>query len=768
MKFGIGQSVVRKEDKRLVSGQGVFVEDAAPPGALQAAILRSPMAHARIAGIDIDDALAAPGVHAVLTGRDYAGDGIGGLGCHTILPGIHTNAAAPQAPAIGVDRVRYVGAPVAIVLADSRRAARDAAERIFVDYAELPAVITPADALADGAPALWEEAPGNVAFDVRLGDEAAVEAAFAQAAHITRLSVHNNRVSANAMETRGAIASYEASQDKLTLRTSTQSPHAVRGEVARMLGMPQAAIRVVAGDVGGGFGMKGCVYAEEVLVAWAARRLRATVCWQADRSESLLSDYHGRDQWAEGVLALDADGRILALKVTSDYNTGAHLASSGGVPPMFASALATGCYRVPVAYAYSRAVYTNTSPTQPYRGAGRPEASYLIERLIDKAARETDRDPVALRRRNILTPDEMPHETPLLYTIDSGDYPAILDRALEAADWSSFKARRRDARKRGRLRGIGLALHMENAGLANETAEIRFDAGGSVTVIAGTFSHGQGHETVYAQMVSDFLGVPFDSIRFLQGDTDAVSFGRGTVASRSMINGGGALRVAADRVIERGRAIAAHMLETDADDIDFSAGRFVVAGTDKAVSIQQVAATSYMPMLPGDLGLGLFAEGSFQLGGFCFPNGCQIAEVEIDPETGETEVLGITSVDDVGTVVNPMLLEGQMVGGIAQGVGQALLETVVYEPGSGQLVTGSFTDYAMPRAADMPPVDFITHSTPTPTNPLGVKGAGEAGTVGATPAVILAVLDALGPLGVSDIALPATPSRVWEAIRDAG
>ncbi|MDJ0827992.1 MAG: xanthine dehydrogenase family protein molybdopterin-binding subunit [Rhodobacter sp.] len=766
MKFGIGQAVRRSEDPRFLTGRGRFVEDAARHGTLHAAVVRSERAHARIRGLDTDAAKRMPGVHAVLTAADYAADGLGGIACRTLFPWLHKSVATRPVPALAGDTVRYAGAPVALVVAESRALARDAAEMVEIDFEDLPAVTDTAAALAEGAHQLWPHAPGNRAFEIALGDAAGTEAALAAAAHVTNLTLHNNRVSANALEMRAALADIDPRDGRLTLVASTQSPHTLRAEVAEALGLPHGALRVVARDVGGGFGMKGAVYAEDILVAWAAKRLGRPVLWQASRSDSLISDYHGRDQQVTAELALDTEGRITALRVRGDFNTGAFLTPGAGVPPMFATTLATGCYRVPVADVRMRAVYTNTSPVQPYRGAGRPEASYLIERLIDAAARETGRDRVALRQLNMLSAGEMPYKTPLAYTIDSGDYAAVLDRALELSDHAAADTRKAEARARGRLHGVGIALHMENAGLANEAAEIRFDPDGRAAVLAGTFSHGQGHETAYAQMVSDWLGVPFDHVRVIQGDTDAVAFGRGTVASRSMLNGGASLRLAADIVIDKARTIAAHLMEVSPDDVVFDAGQLTVAGTDKHMPIQEVAAMAFKPVLPPDMGLGLAGEGQFKLEGFSFPNGCQIAEVEIDPETGQTFPIRIVSVDDVGTVINPLLLDGQLMGGIAQGLGQALMEDVVYDA-DGQLMTGSFMDYAMPRAADIPPIEIDTLPTPTASNPLGVKGAGEAGTVGATPALVLAVLDALAPLGVTDIAMPATPLRVWQAIQAA-
>ncbi|MBW8636052.1 xanthine dehydrogenase family protein molybdopterin-binding subunit [Hoeflea sp. WL0058] len=766
MKFGIGQSVTRKEDARFLTGSGAYVEDIIDQRALHAFVVRSPVAHGVLNAVETDAASGADGVVAVLTGADCQSDNVGGISCHTLIPGLHKEVATREFPVLSTGKLLYVGMPVAVVIADSKMAARDAAELVELDYEELPAVVSTKNATAGDAPELWPDAPGNVAFEISLGDADATGRAVSAASHVTTLELHNNRLSANSLEMRGTMASYDQRDGRVTVYTSTQAPHSIRNDIASAIGLTQNDVHVVARDVGGGFGMKGGVYPEDIAVAWAAKKLKATVKWHPDRSEALVSDFHGRDQSVEASLALDASGRIKALKVSCDYNAGAFLSPGGGVSPLFAATLATGCYRVPVAHAFSRAVYTNTSPTQPYRGAGRPEASFLIERLLDKAARETGRDRIELRRLNMLTSEDMPYQTPLVYTIDSGDYPAVLDRAMEAADWSGFEARKAQSADNGKFRGIGIALHMENAGLMNESMEIRFDSGGGVTVLAGTFSHGQGHETVYSQMVSQWLGVPFESIRIVQGDTDAVSFGRGTVASRSMINGGGSLKMAADQVIEKARAIAGHLMEASAADIVFEDGALTVAGTDRTMTIQKVAAMSFAPILPPELGLGLSGSGDFKLEGFTFPNGCQVAEVEIDPETGVTTIAGIVTVDDVGTVINPMLLEGQLVGGIAQGLGQALMENFVYDE-SGQVVTGSFMDYAMPRASDMPPIHFEALNTATETNPLGAKGAGESGTVGATPVLISAILDALHHLGVDDIALPATPAQVWSAINTA-
>ena len=767
MKFGIGQSVLRTEDFRFITGNGRYVQDHLPPDCLSVCVVRSPVAHALINHIDVEAALAAPGVVAVLTGAEYQEDGVGGIACSTLFPNMHANVNSSAAPALAVDRVVFAGMAVALVVAESEPLARDAAELVEVEYEELAKMLTPAQATAEGAPTLWAELDSNVAFDVMMGDQDETEAALVRASHVTHLALYNNRLSANSLEMRGVLAEWSARDERLILTTSTQAPHTIRAAVATALGMPHGQLRVIAKDVGGGFGMKGGYYPEDILLCWIARRLRRTVAWHPDRSESLLSDYHGRDQWVEADLGFDADGVITALKIKCDYNAGAFLSPGGGVSPMFASALATGCYRVPLAHVHSRAVYTNTSPTQPYRGAGRPEAAYLIERLMDKAALELGLDRIEIRRRNLVAAEAMPYKTPLVYTIDGGDYAHILQRVLEVSDWEGADHRKKASRSKGKLRGIGIALHMENAGLANDRVEVRFEMDGTVSVLAGTFNHGQGHETVYAQMVSEWLGVPFDTVRLVQGDTDAVAFGRGTVASRSMINGGASLKIAADQIIDKAKAIAGHLMETATQDIEFVAGELVVTGTDKKLTLQEVAAISYRPVLPAALGIGLSGTGEFLLQGYTFPNGCQVCEVEIDPDTGETELLSIVSVDDVGTVINPMLLDGQLVGGIVQGLGQAVMEDVIYDQ-NGQLLSGSFMDYAMPRADDVPAIHIEMQSTPTATNPLGVKGAGEAGTVGATPAIISAILDALAPVGVTDLVLPATPSRIWQAIQSAG
>ena len=760
MKHGVGQPVRRSEDRRFLTGRGRYVDDLTLPRMAHAVVLRSPHAHARIAAIDAAAARAAPGVLAVLTGEDYRADGLGSIPCMSISDAIATGPARlTPTPALALDTARHVGAPVAFVVAETRDRALDAAETVSVDYEYLTAAVD--------AAAVWPEAPDNRCFAVEMGDREATEAAFASAHRVIALDLYNNRIAATPMEPRGAVGEYNAADDRYRLHLSCQNPHRVRQLLAQgVFGIPESRLSVVARDVGGGFGMKGGVFPEDALVLWAARRLDRPVKWIAERSESMASDAHARDQRASAEMALDSDGRILGLRVEADYNLGAHLAAGAGISPVHSTTLYSGVYAIPAIRATTRAAYTNTAWTSPYRGAGRPEATYLLERLIEKAARETGIDAIELRRRNFVAPGAMPYRTALDFEYDSGEFEAVMDDALDLADWDGFAARRAETEARGKLRGRGMACFLESAAMSNERMEIRFDASGSVTVVAGTFSHGQGHETVYAQMVSDWLGVDFASVRLIQGDTEAVSIGRGTFGSRSMSVGGSALRIAADRVIERGKEIAAQLMEAAPDDIAFEAGAFTVAGTDRSIGIADVASAAYAPFgFPAELGLGLEGVGDYAAGQGNFPNGCQIAEVEIDPETGEVALARLCAVDDSGRALNPLLLAGQIHGGIAQGVGQALMEDVVYDRDTGQLLTGSLMDYALPRADDLPSFALGAHDVPTPTNPLGVKGAGESGTVGAAPAAIHAILDALAPLGVTDIGMPATPERVWRAIQ---
>lgn len=760
--IGIGQSARRSEDLRLLRGEGRFVDDLVLPHQAHGAVLYSPHAHARIIRIDTARAARMAGVLLVLTGRDAKADGLGGI--RTAVP----VAFRTEQLVLAADRVRHVGDRVAFVIAETAALARDAVERIEVEYEQLPVVATIEAAVANGAPAIWPEAPGNIAFTMMAGDPVAADKAFARAARLVRLRLVNNRVSANPLEPRVTLGAWNAADRAYTLYTSTQHPHHTRGTLANdVLHCPETSLRVVAWEVGGGFGMKAEVYAEEGLVLWAARRVGRPVKWVGTRSEGLANDNHGRDQVCNAEMALDAEGQILGVKTLAFHNIGAYVAPTGPVPLISMGLMVPSVYRVPVGHFVSKAVVTNRAPTGVYRGAGQPEAMYVMERLIERAAREMNLDAVELRRRNFVITSAMPFTTATGRIYDSGDFPAATERCLELADQQGFDVRREASRAAGQLRGFGIGFYVEMNGPLNDRMEIRFDPSGGVTILAGTFSHGQGHETTYAQMVSDWLGVPFDSVLFVQGDTARVAFGRGTYGARSGMVGGSALRRAAEAIIAKARLMASHMLEAAPDDLEFTAGRFTVAGTDRSVALQDVARASFAPLgLPQGYALGLEAVATYAPL-YNFPNGCHACELEIDPETGATRILRFTAVDDVGRIINPMIVDGQIQGGIAQGIGQALMENVTYDPQSGQLLAGSFMDYAMPRAADLPFFATEHREIPCQTNPIGIKGAGEGGTVGAPPAVVNAILDALRPLGVSHIDMPATPMRVWQAIEAA-
>jgi carbon-monoxide dehydrogenase large subunit len=768
--YGIGAPLRRVEDGRFLRGAGRFVDDLAPADAAWLHVLRSPHAAASIRGIDAAAARGMPGVLAVLTAADL--DVPGMLRC--VTPRQRRDGRPliqPPWRVLPADAVRHVGDALAAVIAETPAQAQDAAERIVVDYAPLPALTDVAE--AESGPAVWpEHAPDNECFHFRLGDAAAVAAGFARAAHVTRLQTRITRLSANPMEPRNCFAIYDPAAERYTLTVGTQLPHVMRNELAEFaLGIPSNRLRLISPDVGGGFGMKESPFPEHVLCLIAARRLGRTVRWSATRSESFLSDSHARDVVSAAELALTADGEFLAMRVTTAANLGAYLAWQGPVSSTNNVGGLAGVYRTPAICTEVTGYFTHTQPTAPYRGAGRPEAIYLLERLIDLAAGEMGIDRVALRRRNLIAPEEMPFRTGLDYTYDCGAFGQNMDLALAAADWAGFEARRAASRARGRLRGIGLANAIEIAGGPHrrpleEGAEIRFDSGGSATLLVGSHNHGQGHETVFRQIAASQLGLPPERVQIRFGDTDVVAHGRGTIGSRSMMAAGGALVGAAQKVIARGREIAAHLLEAAVDDIEFAEGVFRVAGTDRAIGIEALARASYVPgALPDGAELGLGAALVTRPQDGTFPNGCHVAEVEIDPETGATELLRYVVVDDVGTVINPLLLKGQIHGGVVQGFGQVFGESILYR--DGQPLTASFMDYAMPRADEL--CDFTVKSNPVPTasNPLGVKGAGEAGTVGALVVLINAVVDALRPLGVTHIEMPATPARVWQAIRTA-
>ncbi|HEY7382331.1 MAG TPA: xanthine dehydrogenase family protein molybdopterin-binding subunit [Beijerinckiaceae bacterium] len=774
--FRIGASTPRVEDLRFVRGLGRYTDDIEAPDAAHMAVVRSPHAAARITGIDTSQALAVPGVLAVLTGADLESAGLGGL--RTSVERTRRDGrpmAKPPYRILARDEVRFAGDAVAVVVADTRAIAHDAADLVQVDYEDLPSVTDAAEAVRPGAPAVWpDEVPDNVSFLFQQGDRAATDAAFARAEHVTSLDFRITRVSANPIEPRNAVAWYDPREDRYTLYAATQGPHKLRSELAEVtLKISPHQLRVVSPDVGGAFGMKNSPFPEYALCLWAARRVGRPVRWTATRGESFLSDYHARDNHTKVELALDRNGTFLGLRVRTVANLGAYLGFNTPHPSTNNLGGLAGTYRTPHIHAEVLGVFTHTQPMAPYRGAGRPEATYAIERVIDVAADELGIDRVELRRRNLIPPEAMPFKTGLIFTYDSGEFEKNMDRALATADWAGFPQRRAEAAARGLLRGIAVVNAIEIAGGPfrnpnEEAAEIRFDASGAMTVLLGTHNHGQGHETAFRQLAFSVLGVAPDGVRVVAGDTDLVVHGRGTFGSRTIMTGGTAFVRAADKIIARGKAIAAHMLEAGEGDIVFADGKFTIAGTDRGVRLEDVARASYTPgKLPPGMEYGLAALAVVAPPEATFPNGCHVCEVEIEEETGVTGIVNYVVVDDVGTVINPMLVKGQIHGGVAQGLGQALLENLVYEPGTGQMVSGSFMDYAMPRADDVPPMTVISSPVPTPNNPLGAKGAGEAGAVGSLPAVINAVVDALKPFGITHLDMPATPYRIWSAIRDA-
>ena len=768
-KFGIGQPVPRLEDPRFITGRGRYVDDIDMPLQCHGVLVMSPHAHARIKSIDTAAAKAAPGVLAVLTGADVEADKIGSL-----VPVMPEDMGGPKGyrtlrPILSSGKVRAVGDRVAFVVAETLQQARDAAELIAIDYEPLPAVVSLEDAVKPGAPVIWDGAPNNVAVGLMMGDKAATDAAFAGAKHVVSVKLVNNRVSANSIEPRAAIGQYHPDSESYTLYSTSQNPHGHRQHVSGdVLKVPQIKVRVISPDVGGGFGMKGAVYPEDALVVWASRRCGGRpVKWVSTRSEAFLSDAHGRDQVVTGELALDERGKILGLRVDALHDMGSHVFDASIVVPLFALKLAPGVYQVPAVHAAGRAVLTNTPPLQPYRGAGRPEATYLIEQLLDRAAHVIGVDPIEIRRRNFVPPTAMPHKLHSGIAYDSGEFMRVMDECLKLADWSGFAKRAAQSKKNGKLRGRGIGYFIEEAAIFNDRMVIRFDPSGTLMILAGTHSHGQGHQTVYTQMVHEWLGVPMESISFIQGDTNEVAVGRGTYGSRSMHVGGNALKKAADAIIEKAKPMAAMMLEAAAGDIEFKNGSFHIVGTDRALPLTAVAQSLHRPMfLPPQFEVGLEASGTFAAEPSNFPNGCHVCEVEIDPETGVVTLARYAAVDDVGKIMNALLCEGQIHGGVAQGVGQALMESIVFDT-DGQLVTGSFQDYAMPRATDFPDLVSELTEVPATTNPLGIKGAGEAGATGAPPAVIGAILDALRPLGIDHIDMPATPNKIWQAIHAA-
>ena len=775
-RFEIGQAQPRIEDFRFIRGAGRFVDDIEMFGTAHMVLVRSPYAAARIRSIDKGGALQIAGVLAVLTGEDLIADGIGRL--HTSVKRKRRDGSPmpePPFPLLAHGAVRFVGDAVAAVVAETLATAQDGAERVSIDYEELPSVTDAVAAIREAAPAVWpDHAPDNICFVFEQGDRAAVDAAFAQAHHVTTLDFRVSRVSANSLEPRNALGTYDQAEGRYTLFTGTQMPHKLRSELAeKTLFVPSTAIRVVSPDVGGAFGMKGSPYPEQALVLWAAKKLGRPVRWSATRNESFLSDYHARDTVSTIELALDKDGIFLALRIKTFANLGAYLAFN--TPHSSTNNLGglAGTYRTPHIHAEVMGVFTNTQPNAPYRGAGRPEATYALERVIDVAARELQIDRVDLRKRNLIAADAMPFKTGLVFTYDSGDFPRNMELALETADWDGFEHRRSASAERGLLRGRGIVNAIEIAGGPfknpnEEAADIRFDANGDVSVLLGTHNHGQGHETAFRQIVVSLLGLQPERIRVASGDTDLIAHGRGTFGSRSLMVGGAAVVRASEKIVARARQIAAQLLEAGETDVEFDAGTFRVVGTDRTIRIEEVARRSHLPAsLPDQPEYGLAASAIVKPDEASFPNGCHICEVEIDPDTGEVSVVAYVVVDDVGNVINPLLVKGQIHGGIAQGLGQVCGEEIVYDKSSGQMLTASFMDYPMPRAEDVPPVSIISNPSPTPNNPLGVKGVGEAGTVGALPAIMNAILDALAPVGVLHLDMPATPGRVWTAIEEA-
>jgi carbon-monoxide dehydrogenase large subunit len=781
---GIGAPLRRVEDRRFLLGRGRFVADIDMPGALHCVLVRSPHAHARITKIDTAAASGAPGVAAVFTGADMAADGIAPMRPLWIIKSRDgTPMAQPPRYALARETVHHVGEAVAAVIADTRERAADAAERVAVDYEPLPAVSDVRAALAPGAPQLHQAAPGNVCFRWARGDEAAVRKAFATAAHKVALDLVNNRLAGCAIEPRAVMATTDPGTDRLTLYTSTQAPHHIRQQVTEQLGISESALRVIAPDVGGGFGNKGKIYPEEGLIAWAARRLRRPVRWVATRAESFTGDTQARDHFTRAELALDGDGHFLALHVQTSAALGGYLSTFGAnIPSAIYTGLFAGPYRTPAISVEVTGVFTNTTPTDAYRGAGRPEACYVLERLADAAAARLGLDRAEIRRRNFIPASAMPYKTPIGPTYDCGDFPKIFARVLEVADYARFAGRRAAAARRGRLRGIGMACYVESSGVAPsrfagmlgarvgfyEAAAIRIGPDGAVRAALGTHNHGQGHATTFAQIIASRLGVPVERIDIVEGDTADVPQGTGTFGSRSIAIGGSAIDRAADKIVAKGKLIAAHLMEAAAGDIDFADGAFTVTGTDRRIAFAEVARAAYVAHnLPPDVEPGLQDTAVYDPPNFAFSNGAHVCEIEIDPDTGRIEIVGLWAVDDIGTVINPMIVEGQIHGGLAQGLGQGLLENCAYD-GGGQLVAGSFMDYAIARADDLP--DFVTEcdeSQPCTHNPLGAKGCGEAGAIGTPAALVGAAFDALAELGVTDLAMPLTPEQVWRRIREA-
>lgn len=776
---GVGARVARKEDKRFITGAGRYVDDMVVPGMKHAAFVRSPHAHAQIKKIDVKKAQGMPGVIGVLTGKELKADGIGNLICGWM---IHSKDGSPMKMGawspLAFDRVRYVGDAVVIVVAETKGQARDAAEAVEITYKELKAVVDASKAMDKGAPQIHPEADNNLIFDWDIGNADDTAAAFGKAAHVVKMDIINNRLVPNAMEPRAALGHYDKAEDHYTCWTTSQNPHVARLVMSAFYNVaPENKLRVIAPDVGGGFGSKIYIYPEEIVCLWASKKTGVPVKWVADRTESFLTDAHGRDHHTHAEMAFDKDHRILGLKVETQANLGAYMSLfSSATPTYLYATLLSGQYNIPAIHANVKAIYTNTAPVDAYRGAGRPEATFVMERMMETAARQFGVSPAELRRKNFVT--AFPHQTPVIMCYDAGDYAASLDAAMQASDYAGFAKRKAAAAKKGLLRGIGMSCYIEACGIAPsaavgslgagvglwESAEVRVNAVGTIEVLTGSHSHGQGHETTFAQLVNERFGVPIDSVSIVHGDTDKVQMGMGTYGSRSGAVGMSAIVKALDKVEAKAKKIAAHLLEADEGDIVIENGALKVAGTDKNVPWFQMALAAYTAHnLPDGMEPGLKETAFYDPSNFTFPAGCYICEVEVDPETGVTEIVQFVAADDFGNIINPMIVEGQVHGGLAQGIGQALLEGAHYD-NSGQLLTASYMDYTMPRAGDLPSFKVSTSNTPCPGNPLGIKGCGEAGAIGSPPAVINAITDAIGS---NDLAMPASPSTVWAAIRAA-
>ncbi|KYH02151.1 xanthine dehydrogenase family protein molybdopterin-binding subunit [Bradyrhizobium sp. DOA1] len=776
---GIGARVVRKEDKRFITGKGRYVDDIKLQGMTHAYFIRSPHAHAKVKKIDSSAALNMPGVVAVLTGQQLVDDKVGNLICGWAITSKDGSPMKMGAwPAMAPETVRFVGQAVAVVIADNKNLARDAAEAVVIDYEELPAVADMQAAIKPGAPQLHPEAPGNQVYDWVIGDEAATDAAFAKAANVVKLDVTNNRLAPNAMEPRAAIADYDAAEEHFTLYTTSQNPHVARLVLSAFYNIaPEHKLRVIAPDVGGGFGSKIFIYPEEMVALWASKKVGRPVKWTSDRTEAFLTDAHGRDHVTHAEMAFDANNKITGFKVKTYANFGAYMSLfSSSVPTYLYATLLSGQYNIPAIHAEVIGVYTNTTPVDAYRGAGRPEASYLIERLMETAARQLNVDPAVLRRTNFIT--QFPHQTPVIMAYDTGDFNASLDAAMKAIDYAGFAARKAQAKSQGKLRGIGVSCYIEACGIAPskavgslgagvglwESAEVRVNPVGTIEILTGSHSHGQGHETTFCQLVADRLGVPISQVSIVHGDTDKVQFGMGTYGSRSAAVGLTAILKAMEKMESKAKKIAAHALEASEADIVIENGEFKVTGTDKAIAFPMVALAAYTAHnLPEGMEPGLKESAFYDPTNFTFPAGAYICELEVDPGTGKTSFVNFVAADDFGRLINPMIVEGQVHGGLVQGIGQALLEHAVYDA-NGQPITASFMDYAMPRADDVPSFSLSHTTTLCPGNPLGIKGCGEAGAIGASAAVINAITDAIGK---NNLEMPATPDRVWRTIHAA-